>query len=71
MNINCRKGPCKDCTTDRHLGCHNTCEKYKEWLNDIHSVKKKIQQERLKGAKRSAICMTHTSNIFKGKNTVK
>lgn len=28
------KAPCKDCS-DRHAGCHGTCEKYLSW-SKIH-----------------------------------
>lgn len=34
------KAPCKDCT-DRHAGCHGTCEKYLSW-NKIHDEEKAV-----------------------------
>lgn len=37
------KVPCKDCT-DRHLGCHSECEKYKAF----DAERKKISDIRLK-----------------------
>lgn len=36
--------PCKNCT-ERHLACHDECEKYKEWKAGENKIKKKIKQE--------------------------
>ena len=36
------KAPCKDCT-ERYLGCHDHCEKYKEF--DV--VRKRLNEEKL------------------------
>ena len=35
-----RKPPCKDCP-DRHLACHDKCEKYKEWKDYLTETKTK------------------------------
>ena len=39
--------PCKGCT-DRHPGCHDHCEKHKEWCDQYHA-----EQEHLKAQKAS------------------
>jgi hypothetical protein len=31
--------PCKDCP-ERHIACHDTCERYKEWKRQIDEQKK-------------------------------
>ena len=33
QSIHCPAVPCKDCT-DRQLGCHSTCSKYKQYATD-------------------------------------
>lgn len=43
--------PCKDCR-DRHLACHDTCEKYKEWHSECEADQKYLdsfKRERLEG----------------------
>ena len=37
---------CKDCT-ERHVGCHATCEKYKAFREDLLEHKRKEYKERL------------------------
>lgn len=32
--------PCKDCT-DRHLACHDNCDKYIEWKSYLGEMKMK------------------------------
>ena len=41
------EGPCMDCT-DRVLGCHSKCEKYKEYSQKVKQAKTEITQ-RYKG----------------------
>lgn len=38
--------PCKGCTY-RHIGCHDTCESYKEALKDDHRKKKYLRDEKV------------------------
>ncbi len=37
--------PCKDCP-DRHLACHDSCEKYKEWRERHHAQLKHLDDNR-------------------------
>ena len=37
--------PCKDCK-DRHLGCHDECEKYQIIKAESDELRRKIKQER-------------------------
>lgn len=37
------KAPCKDCT-EREVGCHGRCERYKAWRKDLDE---KNRRERL------------------------
>ena len=37
--------PCKGCT-DRHTACHDSCDKYQEWLARDHAQKKHLQDQR-------------------------
>lgn len=51
--------PCKDCT-DRHMACHSTCEKYKEWKQEFDKLKSvvtknKFFQSEIHQAKKGAI----------------
>lgn len=39
------KCACKDCT-DRKLGCHATCEKYKEYKEKSETINKIIRNEK-------------------------
>ena len=32
--------PCRDCT-DRYIGCHSKCRKYKKWKKDLENTKEK------------------------------
>lgn len=41
-NMEC---PCKECKT-RHVGCHGTCEKYKEWKIQNDELNKKARKMR-------------------------
>lgn len=34
--------PCKDCP-DRYPGCHDSCEKYKCWKDELAAVKKDLR----------------------------
>lgn len=36
--------PCKDCS-DRHVGCHGDCEKYKAYRSDLESKHEHEKQE--------------------------
>lgn len=42
--------PCKDCP-DRHLACHDNCDKYKEWKDYLTDTKTKLNLS--KGSYRS------------------
>ena len=37
--------PCKDCT-ERHTGCHGSCEKYKEWQERYRAQQKHLADNR-------------------------
>ncbi|MBQ6721550.1 MAG: hypothetical protein IJQ88_05220 [Clostridia bacterium] len=37
------KGPCKDCP-NRHLACHDGCERYKAWLAAYHADRQDIRR---------------------------
>ena len=39
--------PCTKCT-DRHLACHDSCEKYKEWKDFFDTDKRKYQADKYK-----------------------
>ena len=39
--------PCKDCS-DRQIGCHGICERYKSWNADHIEQNRKIRTEREK-----------------------
>lgn len=39
------KGPCLGCT-DRHLGCHSECERYKQYQRNLEEAKQKEQQQK-------------------------
>lgn len=39
------KAPCKGCS-ERHLYCHDSCEKYKRWKEEIRKSKKYIESKR-------------------------
>lgn len=39
--------PCKDCT-DRHIGCHSECDKYKYWKARLEEVKKAKEEQHKK-----------------------
>ena len=37
--------PCKDCT-DRYLMCHSSCERYKNWKDEVDDIKEKAIKHR-------------------------
>ena len=37
--------PCKNCP-DRQAACHDTCEKYKEWLDRYHAQQQHFEDNR-------------------------
>ena len=39
--------PCKGCT-ERHLACHDSCPKYKEWKDFFDTEKRKYQADKYK-----------------------
>lgn len=39
--------PCKGCT-ERHLACHDSCPKYKEWKDFFDTDKRKYQADKYK-----------------------
>lgn len=58
MSICC----CKECT-DRHIGCHSTCDKYIEWSKENERIRDKIriekQQSNVRSTKQSARRIEH------------
>lgn len=46
MNVTC----CLDCK-DRHLGCHGTCEKYKEMKQKLQDIKDKKNENSMQNVK--------------------
>lgn len=40
-----KSAPCKDCI-DRHINCHSSCEKYKNWQIEDKEEKNRIFQEK-------------------------
>ena len=40
------KSPCLNCS-DRHIGCHSECDKYKEFTESRQSENEKISAERI------------------------
>ena len=40
------KNPCKDCA-ERHVGCHGTCESYKDWKAENDAKKAEQQKKRI------------------------
>lgn len=44
-----RNNACKDCVEPkRHIGCHSTCEEYKQCVREFEELKKKIEEEKRK-----------------------
>lgn len=41
------KAPCLNCS-DREVGCHSTCERYKQFKNE-HSAETQVRNDFLKG----------------------
>ena len=41
------KAPCKDCA-DRVVGCHSTCDKYKDWKEQDRQRKELIYESKIK-----------------------
>ena len=39
-----KMSPCKDCP-DRHLACHDECDKYKEWKAYVDDTRRKQKQD--------------------------
>lgn len=37
--------PCKDCT-EKHLACHDSCEKYKAWKDRYNAQQKHLKNNR-------------------------
>ena len=37
--------PCYKCS-DRHIVCHASCEKYKDWAKKLENDKRKVMNER-------------------------
>lgn len=40
-----RRNECFGCT-DRHIGCHGDCERYKEFVDENEEFKKKVRTSR-------------------------
>lgn len=38
--------PCKDCT-DRYVGCHSNCSKYKDWKSECVAQNIEINKEKM------------------------
>lgn len=53
---------CKECT-NRHTGCHSTCDKYIEWSKENERIRDKIriekQQSNVRSTKQSARRIEH------------
>ena len=44
-----RNNSCKGCVEPkRHIGCHSTCEEYKQCVREFEELKKKIEEEKRK-----------------------
>lgn len=41
MLVKCVKGPCKNCD-GRHLLCHDSCERYKHYKDELARVKTNV-----------------------------
>lgn len=39
------KCPCRYCE-NRHVGCHGTCNKYKEWALENEKLRKKVAKDK-------------------------
>lgn len=74
MNIDYRKltknSPCKDCA-DRHVGCHSTCENYKDYQKKILAVKTTIYKERSKEKMLNSYVVTQQMKNAKRQNLKK
>lgn len=44
------EGPCKDCV-DRRVGCHDRCEKYKQFKIDREDNNKKLKEYKEKSSR--------------------
>lgn len=38
--------PCKECTTDRHPGCHDKCEKFQEYRKALDERNQTISAQK-------------------------
>lgn len=57
------KAPCKDCP-NREIGCHSSCEAYKEYARFCEDLREKRLKERMK---RDAI-IEHKRNSYRRNN---
>ncbi len=66
------KNPCKDCT-ERHVGCHGTCERYKDWKT-AHDAEKdarfKAKQEEATFRKYKVDVRNHAKKRARMRNEV-
>ena len=38
------KAPCKGCT-GRHTACHDTCERYRAWIDEKHEIRERERED--------------------------
>lgn len=54
--------PCKKCT-ERHLACHDSCEKYKEWKDFFDTDKQKYQADKEKQRQAKEVVRNACTNM--------
>ena len=59
--------PCKDCT-ERHAGCHATCEKYAETKKVYLELKDKVNKERYKDSVVNSFEVEQKTKVLKKQN---
>ena len=77
MGFNLRDNPCwtngQDCS-ERHVGCHGNCQKWKEWQEGYLKLKKAEAEERRTKAAikdvREKKKGAHTDNSFRNKSKI-
>lgn len=67
MGFYLRDNPCKDCA-DREVGCHSTCQSYKEWKESYLDFKREEAKERIthaaiKSCREDSKGKKHTNNF--------
>lgn len=54
------KPPCKDCT-ERYIGCHNECAKYKDYRVNLDTARKEMKD---RGKKSMDYCLARKSILW-------